>query len=78
VRPRRSARARRDGVPTLTIQADVTQGASPEAAVGNLAPAIAKLAADLPKGYHIAVGGTVEESGTRDGVLKSPCDLHRR
>jgi multidrug efflux pump len=53
---------RRDGVPTLTIQADVTQGASPEAVVAALAPAVAKLEASLPKSYHIAVGGTVEES----------------
>jgi multidrug efflux pump len=53
---------RRGGVPTLTIQADVTQGASPEAVVAALAPAVAKLEVSLPKSYHIAVGGTVEES----------------
>ncbi|HZC55288.1 MAG TPA: efflux RND transporter permease subunit [Xanthobacteraceae bacterium] len=53
---------RRDGFPTLTIQADVTPGASPEAVVAELAPAIAKLDAGLPKSYHIAAGGTVEES----------------
>jgi multidrug efflux pump len=53
---------RRDGVPTLTVQADVTQGASPEAVVAALATDVAKLEARLPKSYHIAVGGTVEES----------------
>jgi multidrug efflux pump subunit AcrB len=53
---------RRDGVPTLTIQADVTQGVSPEAVVAALAPAVANLNDSLPKSYHIAVGGTVEES----------------
>jgi multidrug efflux pump len=53
---------RRDRVPTLTVQADVGQGASPEAVVNSLAPAVAKLNASLPKSYHIAVGGTVEES----------------
>jgi multidrug efflux pump len=53
---------RRNGVPTLTIQADVTQGSSPEAVVASLAPAIAKFDAILPKSYHVAVGGTVEES----------------
>jgi multidrug efflux pump subunit AcrB len=53
---------RREGVPTLTLQADVTQGASPEGVIAALAPAVAKLDASLPKGYHIAVGGTVEES----------------
>ena len=53
---------RRDGVPTLTVQADVAQGASPEAVVNALAPAVAQLAASLPMSYAVAVGGTVEES----------------
>ena len=53
---------RRQRVPTLTVQADVASGATPEAAVRSLAPAVAKLNASLPKGYHIDVGGTVEES----------------
>src|SRR5262249_2292646 len=38
---------RRDGVPTLTVQADVTQGASPEGVVAALAPAVATLQATL-------------------------------
>jgi multidrug efflux pump subunit AcrB len=53
---------RRDGVTTLTIQADVTPGASPEGVVAALNPAIAKLDAGLPRSYQISVGGTVEES----------------
>ena len=53
---------RRQRVPTLTVQADVGSGASPENAVRSLAPTIAKLTKSLPKGYRIEVGGTVEES----------------
>lgn len=53
---------RRQRVPTLTVQADVASGATPEAAVNSLTPAVEKLNASLPKGYHIEVGGTVEES----------------
>jgi len=53
---------RRQRVPTLTVQADVAPGSSPEAAVRALAPAVAELTKDLPKGYRIDVGGTVEES----------------
>jgi multidrug efflux pump subunit AcrB len=53
---------RRQRVPTLTVQADVASGAMPEAAVESLAPAIKKLSEALPIGYHINVGGTVEES----------------
>jgi multidrug efflux pump subunit AcrB len=44
------------------VQADVASGTTPEAAVQALAPEIAKLGKDLPKGYRIDVGGTVEES----------------
>ena len=53
---------RRQRVPTLTVQADVASGATPEAAVRSLAPAAEKLNASLPKGYRIDTGGTVEES----------------
>jgi multidrug efflux pump len=53
---------RRDRVPTLTVQADVIPDSTPEEAVASLAPAVKKLQANLPVGYRIAVGGTVEES----------------
>jgi multidrug efflux pump subunit AcrB len=53
---------RRDRVPTLTVQADVGAGLTPEAAVASVAAGVEKLQASLPKGYRIAVGGTVEES----------------
>jgi len=49
-------------VPTLTVQADVARGALPEAIVAHLEDKVAALNAELPSGYHIAVGGTVEES----------------
>jgi len=53
---------RRQRVPTLTVQADVASGATPEAAVRSLAPAVEKLNASLPTSYRIDVGGTVEDS----------------
>ncbi len=53
---------RRGGSPTLTVQADVQRGATPEAAVRSLEPVVLKLNESLPKGYHVVVGGTVEES----------------
>src|SRR6202040_3011622 len=53
---------RRDRVPTLTVQADVRDAATPEDAVASLKPGLEKLEASLPSGYHIATGGTVEES----------------
>ncbi|AUB82657.1 efflux RND transporter permease subunit [Candidatus Thiodictyon syntrophicum] len=53
---------RRDRVPTLTVQADVSQGVLPDTVVEALAPKIADLTAGLPVGYTIELGGTVEES----------------
>ena len=53
---------RRDRVPTLTVQADVREGGSPEAVVDQLGDQIEALRATLPLGYDIAVGGVVEES----------------
>jgi multidrug efflux pump len=53
---------RRDRVPTLIVQADVAPGALPETVIDSLSPAIEALTKTLPQSYHIAVGGTVEES----------------
>jgi len=53
---------RRDRVPTLTVQADTAPGVLPESVVDALAEPVAALAARLPPGYSIELGGTVEES----------------
>ena len=53
---------RQDGRPTVTVQADTVPGTQAATVVQALAPKIAALSASLPSGYHIAVGGTVEES----------------
>ena len=53
---------RRDRIPTLTVQADVIPGVSPETVVNSLASDVDSLAKSLPPSYSIAIGGTVEES----------------
>ena len=53
---------RRDRLPTLTVQADVRPGIQAATVVERLAPAVAAFTARLPRGYSIAVGGSVEES----------------
>ena len=53
---------RRDRLPTLTIQAQLRDGVQADTAVATLAHKIAAFNASLPVGYHVAVGGTVEES----------------
>ena len=53
---------RRDRQPTVTVQADLAPGVQAATVVQALAPKFDALNASLPSGYHIAVGGSVEES----------------
>ena len=53
---------RRDRRPTVTVQADLAPGMQAATVVQELAPKIAALSKGLPSGYHIATGGSVEES----------------
>ena len=60
---------RRDRQPTITLQAGVVGALQPATVVGELAPSVAKFAAELPPGYSVAVGGTVEESAKGEGPI---------
>ena len=53
---------RRDRLPTVTVQADLAPGTQAATVVQSLAPQITALNAGLPSGYHVDVGGSVEES----------------
>ncbi|MBV8616316.1 MAG: efflux RND transporter permease subunit, partial [Acetobacteraceae bacterium] len=53
---------RRNRRPTVTVQADLAPGIQAATVVQAVAPKIAALSASLPSGYHIGVGGAVEES----------------
>ncbi|WP_323000950.1 efflux RND transporter permease subunit [Denitromonas sp.] len=53
---------RRDRVPTVTVRATLYGTTQPAQVVSALAPAIREIESALPLGYHIAVGGAVEES----------------
>ena len=53
---------RRDRLPTLTVQGDVIGNVQPATVVQALQGRIDELNRTLPDRYHIAVGGTVEES----------------
>ncbi len=52
----------RNRLPTITIRADIRTNLQPATVVGELAESMDKLRAELPSGYLIEVGGTVEES----------------
>ena len=53
---------RRDRLPTVTVQADLAPATQAATVVQSLTPRIAALNASLPSGYHVEVGGSVEES----------------
>jgi multidrug efflux pump subunit AcrB len=53
---------RRDRIPTLTVQSDLTGTTLPETVVTALRTKIAELNATLPPEYKVVPGGTVEES----------------
>jgi multidrug efflux pump len=54
---------RRDRVTTLTVEADVLAGVLPETVMSEIGPGIESIRAQLPEGYRVDTGGTVEESG---------------
>lgn len=53
---------RRNRVPTVTVRANLYGTMQPAQVVAQLAPKIAEIEASLPLGYHLAIGGAVEES----------------
>lgn len=52
----------RNRLPTITVRADIRTHLQPATVVNQLAESIDQLRAQLPNGYLIEVGGTVEES----------------
>lgn len=52
----------RNRLPTITVRADIRTQLQPATVVGELSDQMAQLRAELPSGYLLEVGGTVEES----------------
>ena len=52
----------RNRLPTITVRADIRTNLQPATVVGELKESIQKIRDDLPSGYLVEVGGTVEES----------------
>ena len=59
----------RDRIPTLTLKASVRGSLQPTDLVADLKPKIEKFAANLPHGYTLQTGGTVEESAKAQGPI---------
>lgn len=60
---------RRDRLPTITVRAALHDDTQPATVVDALAPAISTFEAALPRGFKVAVGGAVEESGKGQGPI---------
>jgi multidrug efflux pump len=67
---------RRDRVPTIQVRADMASDrvTGPTASL-QVDAALADLRAQLPPGYRVEVGGTVEESAKNEGALKAVMPL---
>ena len=59
----------RDRIPTVTLKASVRGDMQPVNLVDELKPTIDKFAANLPQGYTVKTGGTVEESAKAQGPI---------
>ncbi|MFT0865351.1 efflux RND transporter permease subunit [Pseudomonas sp. CAM1A] len=66
---------RRDRKPTITIKASVSGDIQPTDLVAQLKPDIDKFASQLPAGYEVATGGTVEESAKAQGPIRQVVPL---
>ncbi|TZF90906.1 efflux RND transporter permease subunit [Cognatilysobacter lacus] len=65
----------RDRLPTVTVRADIRDALTPPTVVEQLMPAVAALRAQLPDGYAIDVGGTVEDSARGQDSIKAGMPL---
>lgn len=66
---------RRDRLPTITVRGNLYGSVQAATIVGQLDPAISALRAELPPGFSIAVGGTVEESAKGSGSVAAGVPL---
>ena len=66
---------RRSRLPTITLQASIRDDVQPSTVVEQLAPRVASFAKQLPSGYAVTVGGSVEESAKSQGPIKAVVPL---
>ena len=60
---------RRNRLPTITLESNMRDDTQPATVVQQLAPQIEALQHELPTGYSVATGGSVEESGKGQGPI---------
>ncbi|MBW3550175.1 MAG: efflux RND transporter permease subunit, partial [Proteobacteria bacterium] len=52
----------RDRLPTITVRADIYDGTQPATVTGQISPTLEGIRGELPYGYSVEVGGSVEDS----------------
>ena len=62
---------RRNRTPYLPVNAEIRPGAQPPDVTMQIWPALEKLNQQLPLGYGIEIGGSVEESGKAQGSIRA-------
>lgn len=60
---------RRDRVPTITVRGDIANGLQPPDVSTAMLKKLQPLIDTLPSGYHIAMGGSIEEAGKANAAL---------
>jgi multidrug efflux pump subunit AcrB len=60
---------RRDRVPTITVRGDIANGLQPPDVSTAMFKKLQPVIDTLPPGYHIAMGGSVEEAGKANAAL---------
>jgi multidrug efflux pump len=66
---------RRSRLPTITLKASILDDAQPKTIVDQLAPQVARFASELPAGYSVAIGGSVEESAKSQAPIEAVVPL---
>ena len=65
----------RNRQPTVTVRADIYDKEQPATLVKQINPTLQALIADLPQGYEVNVGGTVEDSAKGQGSVNAGVPL---
>ncbi|MET1161319.1 MAG: efflux RND transporter permease subunit, partial [Pseudoxanthomonas sp.] len=65
----------RNRLPTVTVRADIRDGITPPTVVAQILPTVEKIRADLPQGYLLQTGGTVEDSARGQNSIKAGLPL---
>jgi len=66
---------RRSRLPTITLKASIVDAVQPKTVVDRLAPQVAEFTRELPAGYSVAVGGSVEESAKSQAPIAAVVPL---